>query len=132
MAAGVFVGPGGLLSSAITAGEWVFTTEPDSVGPNVVALFPVPGDRSVPTLQPNITMVFDEPVAVGRGSVRVFATVGTINTESVDVTAENAVEIAGNTAIINLSPQALTEDVTGYHVRVTAGAFTDTSQRANP
>ena len=88
------------------------------------------GDKSVPTQNGNVTMVFDEDVAVGKGSVRIVTSIGGISTATVDVSVAGAVHIDGRVATVRLPAAALELDTTTYHVRVSPGAFVDA--RGNP
>ena len=120
----------GALSPAIAVGEWKFTTSADGAGPILIGMWPRPGRTDVPTQSPNVTMLFDESVMVGQGSVRIVTNIGGVTTATVDVSTPDAVVIDGSLAIVTLPPSALELDTTAYHVRVSGGAFTDL--RGNP
>lgn len=109
--------------------DWTFTTvPPDLTGPAVTTLSPSDNASDVPNAA-NPTIVFDEQIQAGTGTINLRKTVGDALVQSFDVTTAS-VTIFNNTLTIN--PSQLLEPGTSYYVEVPAGAVLDTSPNSNP
>ncbi|MBN8460161.1 MAG: Ig-like domain-containing protein [Verrucomicrobia bacterium] len=128
--AGMFTDVAGNPMAAITGTtSWTFTTiPPDTTAPQVTEVTPANGTTNVPLSQ-NLTVSFDEPIAVGTGNILIKKTSDNSTVATLDVTNASQVVISASQA--SLVPGNLPPNATLY-VEIPAGAFTDTSSNPAP
>lgn len=96
-------------------------TAPDTTPPTISTYSPA-DDATGVALDSNLVATFSEPVAVGSGTVRLYA-VG--NPTAIQTFTPVAGDISG--AVVTLNPTADLIAGTSYYVQIDAGAFTDVS-----
>lgn len=94
---------------------------PDTTAPTISSLSPA-DDATGVALDSNLVATFSEPVAVGSGTVRLYAAG---NPTPVQTFTPVAGDISGN--VLTLNPAADLAAGTSYYVQIDTGAFTDAS-----
>ena len=92
---------------------------PDTTPPTITTYSPTDNATGV-ALTSNLVATFSEPVAVGSGTVRLYATGNPTPIQTFTPTAGN---ISGS--VVTLDPTADLTAGTSYYVQIDAGAFTD-------
>ncbi|WP_288342537.1 Calx-beta domain-containing protein [uncultured Roseivirga sp.] len=104
--------------SAFTSGA-VHTV--DRAAPTIQSSSPADGASNV-TLSQNLTITFDDNMAVGTGNITIVET-GVGNFEQLDVTNGTLVSVSG--ATVTLNPAGTLKKGTNYHIEIDASALDD-------
>ena len=99
----------------------IFATD-DTTAPTITSLNPSDDVTAVSPLDINLEIQFNEPIKVGSGNINIYLASNNALIESLSVTSDK-VSVSGSRVIIN--PSADFNAITGYYVKVDAGAFTD-------
>lgn len=109
-----------------THGRGFFTSNifaaDDTTSPTITSLNPTDGFTTVSPLDINLEIQFNEPIKVGSGNINIYLASNNALVEILSATSDK-VSVSGSRVIIN--PSADFNAVTGYYVKVDAGAFTD-------
>ncbi|WP_206669810.1 Ig-like domain-containing protein [Paenibacillus luteus] len=100
---------------------WAFRTGPDRDPPILVGLAPQNGAKSV-LVKTMLAIELNKPIKVGTGNVRIYKQ-GT--DELVDTIPVNGKKVEVENFTMILTPTASLESLTGYYVKVDAGAIKD-------
>ncbi|MBO6662228.1 Calx-beta domain-containing protein [Roseivirga sp.] len=93
----------------------------DVTAPTIQSSSPADGASNV-TLSQNLTITFDDNMAVGTGNITIVET-GVGNFEQLDVTNGTLVSVSG--ATVTLNPAGTLKKGTNYHIEIDAAALDD-------
>lgn len=100
---------------------WEFNVR-DYQGPQITSLTPAQ-NATTASMTTDLTLVFDESVVRGTGSIKVYKASDNTVRETISVTDVERVAIVGNTVSVNLDSALL--EKTNYYVTISATAFRD-------
>ena len=101
--------------------SWNFTTGTETIPPTLQSTTPLDNATNI-ALDTNLTMVFDEPIQKGTGSISIIS--GVTLVASIDVN-DAAVTVSG--ATVTIDPPSDLDYETNYNIRMPAGTFKDLS-----